>query len=158
MENRKGITPVIAIVLLLMMTVAAAGLAYMWVIGVQQEAQTGIETQVQQIQQQAAAQLTIDTVYNETGNIDFVLRNSGTYAFSTTDVSNFAYYIDGKTITPNVACPGTLATGKTCTVETSSTFPIEVGTDGSKIIKVVPPVGSAISYTCSISKVDQTYC
>lgn len=39
--NRKGITPIIAIILLLMMTVAAAGASFYWLIKIQGELQGG---------------------------------------------------------------------------------------------------------------------
>jgi len=41
--NRKGITPIIAVILLLMMTVAAAGAAFFWLTRIQGELQGGAE-------------------------------------------------------------------------------------------------------------------
>ncbi len=41
--NKKGITPVIAVILLLMMTVAAAGAAFYWLVKIQGQMQGGTE-------------------------------------------------------------------------------------------------------------------
>jgi len=46
--NRKGITPVIAVVLLLMMTVAAAGAAFFWITTIQSRIQGQVATQASQ--------------------------------------------------------------------------------------------------------------
>ncbi len=61
--HRKGITAVVAIVLLLMMTVAAAGLAYMWVGGMQTGVQKDTTTQAETIQQQASDCMKVDNTY-----------------------------------------------------------------------------------------------
>lgn len=49
MVNNKGITPIIAIVLLLMITVAVAGGVSMWLSTVQESAQTGVEESAEDI-------------------------------------------------------------------------------------------------------------
>src|SRR3989344_8479748 len=41
--NKKGITPIIAVILLLMMTIAIAGLAYTWIQKLQQTSATNVE-------------------------------------------------------------------------------------------------------------------
>ena len=50
----KGLTPVIAMILLLMMTVAAAGASFYWLLGIQGELQGG----TQQFQEQTFEQMT----------------------------------------------------------------------------------------------------
>lgn len=75
---RKGITPIIAVVLLLMMTVAAAGLAYTWVIGVQ----TSIQERVGQEALTLGERRPL-LVVQESGNvtnapITLLLQNPGT--------------------------------------------------------------------------------
>ena len=42
--NRRGITPIIAIILLLMMTVAVAGAAFYWLVKIQGSMQSGTES------------------------------------------------------------------------------------------------------------------
>ena len=42
-RNKKGITPIIAVILLMMMTVAAAGAAFFWVLRIQSSFQGSSE-------------------------------------------------------------------------------------------------------------------
>ncbi len=152
-KRKKGVTPIIAIVLLLMLTVAAAGLAYVWVIQVQTETQESIGESVERQTQQLQARLTIDSVYKTGSNIAFVLRNAGTYEYTTTDLGQFSFYVDGAVATGS--CSGLTTSGSTCTVSTTNAFPT-VG--NSKLLKIVPPLGSEVTYTCSIDESGQSYC
>jgi len=56
---RKGLTPVIAMILLLMMTVAAAGASFYWLLGLQSELQGGTT----QFQEQTFERMTSDVNY-----------------------------------------------------------------------------------------------
>ncbi|MCW1300652.1 MAG: hypothetical protein OH363_05120, partial [Candidatus Parvarchaeota archaeon] len=68
--NKKGITPVIATILLLLMTVAAAGTAYFWMVSVQSKIQTGVSTGIEQQLTQAQYQIkTVGVTCNETSGI-----------------------------------------------------------------------------------------
>ena len=93
--KRKGITPIIAIVLLLMMTVAAFGMTFVWVQKTQGEIQDGVSDEVTNMMGKNAAQFSIESVYNDStgGLIAVIIRNSGTYSFS--DGSQFKIYVDG---------------------------------------------------------------
>jgi len=72
---RKGITPVIAIVLLLMMTVAAAGGAYAWLTQLQEQFQNQAEEDVER-----GIDITDLRCYNDqgTGTVEVFFSNSGT--------------------------------------------------------------------------------
>ena len=141
---RKGITPIIAVVLLLMMTVAAAGLAYQFVINAQTGVQAGLEQEIAGTQAQSQAKLTIDTVYNTTTDVVISLRNSGSYTFNTGDLS---VYIDGRPFTTAVFAPaGTFSPKSTITVTVAGQWPA-VGV--SKAIRIIPAVGNPVSYTCT---------
>ncbi|MCW1296883.1 MAG: hypothetical protein OH319_04350 [Candidatus Parvarchaeota archaeon] len=68
--NKKGITPVIATILLLLMTVAAAGTAYFWMVSVQSKIQTGVSTGIEQQLTQAQYQIkTVGVTCNATSGI-----------------------------------------------------------------------------------------
>ncbi|VVB61619.1 Uncharacterised protein [uncultured archaeon] len=69
----KAISAVVATVLLLMMTVSAAGIAYVWTSSIQKGVQTGTETQAGNIQAQASSCIKIDTAV---GNKVYI-RNCG---------------------------------------------------------------------------------
>lgn len=85
--SRKGVTPVIAIVLLLMMTVAAAGAAYTWFSQMQEnlqsEATAGLQTEL------SVKDMVCDADADE---IRLSLKNSGSTSI---DVSDVDVFIDG---------------------------------------------------------------
>lgn len=155
-SKRKGITPVIAIVLLLMMTVAAAGMAYVWIMSLQEGIAADTDKDLAALQSQKNARLSIEGVYNNTlvapaGRVSFTLRNSGTYPYSATDVANIKVYVDGQALTTVCAAgTGTLAgQGTTCRVDTATAFPTVPGSDGAVKIEVKPPIGSGATYICA---------
>jgi flagellin-like protein len=89
MINKKGVTPIISIVLLLMITVAVAGTVSFWLGSVQEGAQSEIEDSTDiitsQTQQSVTVQfVTCDTVLNE---VTVVIRNSGTRPIEPGEVS-----------------------------------------------------------------------
>jgi len=80
MLNRKGITPIIAIVLLLMITVAVAGTVSFWLSSVQKGAQGEIEQSTEIITSQTQQAITISFIRCEesTNTISIVVKNAGT--------------------------------------------------------------------------------
>ncbi len=94
---RKAISAVVATVLLLMMTVSAAGIAYVWTGGIQSGVQeTGTE-QTQAMQEAASSCMSVDGVSGRT----VYLRNCGS---GTISGNTLLIYIDG------LPANGTLAT------------------------------------------------
>ncbi len=84
MDN-KGVTPIIATVLLLMMTVAAAGAAYLWMTNLQSLIQSEVEGTATFITTQSALQFDVRfkkcLAYDNPGNpniIQVTLENTGT--------------------------------------------------------------------------------
>ncbi|MEM2874140.1 MAG: archaellin/type IV pilin N-terminal domain-containing protein [Candidatus Nanoarchaeia archaeon] len=77
--NKKGITPIIAIILLLMMTVAVAGAAFFWLSRIQNQLQGGVESfQGTLLTQVASAVDVVDADYNDTANeLTIFLQNTG---------------------------------------------------------------------------------
>jgi flagellin-like protein len=92
-NNKKGITPVIAIVLLLMMTVAAAGAAFFWFIRLQSEAQGGTEAYQQQLSERVSAKVDIVTAKYVGSTLNIYLINHG----------NTAVPIDSSTNSPTTS-------------------------------------------------------
>lgn len=95
---RKGITPVVAIVLLLMLTVAVAGGAYAWVNGMigdqKEQANKDLNTKV------AVKNLACNAVAG-TGNPDvsFFLKNSGSIEVPGGDITVYLYNVsDGSLV------------------------------------------------------------
>jgi len=79
--NKKGITPVIAVILLLMMTVAAAGAAFFWFIRIQGELQGGTESFSGTLSEKMSSKVDIIVVdYSASNQIDMYLKNNGNVA------------------------------------------------------------------------------
>ena len=72
-SNRKGVTPVIAVLLLLMMTVAAAGGAYVWMTQLQEQFQEGAEDDLSQMDRGVG----VEVLECDGSEITAYLRNSG---------------------------------------------------------------------------------
>lgn len=92
---KKGITPVIAIILLLLMAVAAAGALYLWYSRSQEDvassAQTGMEKQVEQ----SSYRMSIESVWKVDDQLCLSVRNVGIDDYSASDVNNTAIYVNG---------------------------------------------------------------
>jgi len=121
----KGITPVIAIVLLLMITIALIGFAYVWFQHTATGLTSNIGRQVNRTTTQMGESITITSF--DTDNRVVYVKNIGSSSIilSKTDV-----YVGGKLI-PNSCGDGVAAPGKTfnCTLPES----IESG-DSVKIV------------------------
>lgn len=109
----KGITPVIAIILLLLITISMVGFAFVWF---QRVAQIATDTTTSQLHNQLDSQgqkISIDNANSPTGNI--TMRHTGTTA---TNTAQIIVYVN--TINANCAwdIPGAWAPGtfKSCTV------------------------------------------
>ncbi len=113
-NGRRGITPIVAIILLLLMTIAAAGAAYVWITRLQSIITTGATEQFIQQQQKQNTRLSIETIWAENPTnpswppngtapsqniLFFVIRNTGTYDIPTVDFDRTTIYVDGKLIT-----------------------------------------------------------
>jgi flagellin-like protein len=83
-RNKKGLTPVIAVILLLMMTVAAAGAAFFWFVRIQSEMQGGTEAYSEGLTKTISSRLSIATVdySTTTDNLTMVLQNIGSKPIS----------------------------------------------------------------------------
>lgn len=84
MKSKKGITPIIAVILLLMMTVAGAGAAFFWFVRIQSEMQGGTESYSEQLTEKISARVDIsemdwDSTYNE---LTIIVRNNGNMPIS----------------------------------------------------------------------------
>lgn len=110
----RSISPIIAIVILLLMTVAAGGMAYITITTFQQTTQAQGAGGVQQLGQQAGTILKVESV---TGGTVYI-RNIGT-----TDVSKVKVYADGKEVG---ACDA-VEQGEYCIIQINQT--VDCGSD-----------------------------
>ena len=90
-RNKKGITPIIAVILLMMMTVAAAGAAFFWVLRIQSSFQGSSEQHFETLNSNLNSQ--IEPVhaqydgYKTSGNFTLILKNAGSGAVPLTKKS-----------------------------------------------------------------------
>ena len=75
--NKRGITPVIAVILLMMMTVAAAGAAFFWFVRIQGELQSGGETYAAELSETINSNLDVKVVDYVSGDLELYIRNTG---------------------------------------------------------------------------------
>jgi len=81
----KGISPIIAIVLLLMITISMVAFAYIWFTRITTSALNQSQTQQEAIQKQTGKKIVIDGI---NGN-SITLRNIGVYSVSKSEISVF---------------------------------------------------------------------
>ncbi|MEM4714082.1 MAG: archaellin/type IV pilin N-terminal domain-containing protein [Candidatus Nanoarchaeia archaeon] len=93
MLNKKGITPIIAIILLLMMTVAVAGAAFFWLSRIQSQLQGGIESYQGTMMTQVASKVDVIAANykNESGqeNLTIIFQNTGNTKISISNTSTY---------------------------------------------------------------------
>ena len=167
---KKGITPVIAIVLLLMMTVAAAGLAYEFIMSMSETQTKAIEEQMGSQSDKMRMDLRVLQLQNNTPdtNITFYLKNVGSIELSTIDVNNMDIKVDGEMIlitTPSTnidgACTttdGSIPIGSTCELSInhpSMAFP-NVGV--TKTYELTLSNGYVLAYGCNRASAGDDFC
>ena len=85
--GKKGITPVIAVILLLMMTVAVAGAAFYWLVKIQGGMQGGTESYEGKLVERMAGYVGVAAVYYDRSNklLKIHLQNQGNTEIPLTD-------------------------------------------------------------------------
>ena len=146
MINKKGVTPIISIVLLLMITVAVAGTVSFWLGSVQEGAQSEIEDSTDiitsQTQQSVTVQfVTCDTVLNA---VTVVIRNSGTRPIEPGEVSLTVSDENGMTNLGYVIDALTLAARLDVDESITITFDLDLG-------EVIATLASDTNYQLSVS-------
>lgn len=109
----KGITPVIAIILLLLITISMVGFAFIWFQRVAQTATTSSESQLTSQLNLQGQTVAIDNIDDTNNNV--TLRHSGSVA---TDTSRVSVYVNNVRVTCAWDVPGAWAAGafRACTV------------------------------------------
>ncbi len=112
--NKKGITPVISIVLLLMITIALIGFAFVWFTKIWGVAATSGEIGITDLTSRAQKVIRIDNVQAGTPCV-ITVRNMGGQSISASEIA--VYIGDAKDAT---GCPVVLANSiETCTLATA---------------------------------------
>ncbi len=87
--GKKGITPIIAVILLLMMTVAVAGAAFYWLVKIQGGMQSGTESYQGRLTERMSGKAGIAAVHYDRSNklLKLYLQNQGNTEVPLTDSS-----------------------------------------------------------------------
>jgi flagellin-like protein len=115
--NKKGLTPVIAVVLLLMMTVAAAGAAFFWFVRIQSEMQGGTESYSEQLSEKIASKADvseIDVMNDE--SLKIIVRNIGNSEIPISNTEKVTWIL--KDHKQNIVCNQALNGSNTSTTNT----------------------------------------
>jgi flagellin-like protein len=148
--NKRGITPIISVILLLMMTIAIAGLAYTWLTRMQASLENSTETQEQTILEAVEVQLGTDAYYlNCSGTsswMNVTVRNAGTRAATNVRVYVNDQYFGGGNIT-------TLSAGDVQEVqlETGACAAYNGTSSKFKVVSSESEDTSYITTTCSVN-------
>ncbi len=130
MVNKKGITPIIAVILLMMMTVAAAGAAYFWIIGVQDTIQRDTSDFVSDTLERQDFEIQNVDCNSTSGNITALVYNSGKTKFTSAATRIFLLNIsDGTTKNQSVAPDTTLERTQTKLLWPNSAMGTTAGTE-----------------------------
>ncbi|OYT57422.1 MAG: hypothetical protein B6U68_01840 [Candidatus Aenigmarchaeota archaeon ex4484_14] len=132
----KGITPVIAIVLLLMITIALIGFAYVWFQHTATGLTSNIGRQVNRTTTQMGESITITSC--DVSNKIVYVKNIGS---SSIILSNTDLYVEGKLI-PDSCGDGVAAPGKTFSCD----LPDDIESGDS--VKIVTGGGSVDEISC----------
>ncbi len=165
---RKGITPVLSVVLLLMMTVAAFSLTYFWISGTQEDIQKEVGATISDSLAKSQGAIKIESIFNSSGKIGVIVRNTGKSTYSNEDMSStnikISFYVDG------IPVPATnieFLEGGDTTLAPKSTFKIECTSTSNPsctwptdsevhTIKIVMPDTISTSASCVTS--GRSYC
>ena len=131
----KGITPVIAVILLLLITVSLVGFAFVWFTRVATTAATGIENQTSKLLATKSVRIENAKVSGTTTNID--LRNTGDVIINSGEL---AFYIEDGRVVGSLGCPASIAPGSVVTCS-----PPAVQCNATQRLRVSVPGGGDIN-------------
>ena len=162
MINKKGVTPIISIVLLLMITVAVAGTVSFWLGSVQEGAQSEIEDSTDIITSQTQQSVTVQFVTCEAGDlITLVIRNSGTRPIDAGDVALSISDEDGASnlgyTTATNGLPSILAVDDSVTIEdidvnsgAAGSVDVDLQAGTNYQLSVTVPGGASAGKVCTV--------
>jgi len=166
MMNSKGITPIIAIILLLMMTVAVAGAAFFWLSRIQNQLQGGVESYQSTIFTSMSSRIDVLTVdYNDThSNLTIIFQNTGNTKIpisDDTDAPTTTWIL--KDYTQTMRCTGnwTSASNAQCQkgcghdpppyIDVGATYPVILHLTGDCAIDLADDGGKMFYFTIDLS-------
>jgi len=151
----KGITPVIASVLLMTITVAATASAYTFMTGIQEDFMENTENQLEDQERNSQSDINIETAYNSTdGYIILSVRNTGALTLEVEDSSGnklWNLFVEGRPVdggtgwTHRGSVTESIAPQATIGINTTTKFP---GPGKDKLMKLTGSNGVSDSKVC----------
>jgi flagellin-like protein len=168
-HGRKGIDAVVAVILLLLMTIAAAGAAYLWITRLSTMVQTTAQESFLEQQRKQGTRYSLDSIWNVTTDLVFTVRNTGSYDIPGADFDKSTMFINnigfpfgpagmaGKTCTyapaDLAAMGGSFTSDSAITVTCVGGYPVSCSSSGCAkvVVKANPPYGffDSMSYQAS---------
>lgn len=151
--NRKGITPVIATVLLMTITVAATASAFTFMNGIQNDLKENTEDRLSQQERESQSNIDIETAYNSTdGYIIVSVRNTGSLTLQIRDETRlWSMFTNGSPVGDGTEWEyrneerDYISPQQTVNLNTTEKFP-DPGSD--TLIKITGPNGVSDSKVC----------
>lgn len=137
LKQKRGISTIIAVLLMIVISVAAAVITYIWVMGYLGGTMAGIKQSTQQME------ISIDTVSNSSTTVSVVVRNQG-------DITATVDKIYIGTSSSNLADAGTLTGTKSIAVSGTTTLSFTYASlqkSKTYIVKVVCTDGQSATGT-----------
>ncbi len=167
--RKKGITPVIAIVLLLMMTVAAAGLAYEFIMNMSEKQTEAIGEQVDAQSNKMRTEFRVIQVKGgaaATGDLDYYIKNVGSLEIPEFDDSKLSAKQDGdlrfdSTFAGTCTTAGSIEVGDICVLEVTDLInPLDLPADAVTTVnyELILDSGVTVSYACNLAATGDTFC
>lgn len=146
----KGVTPVVAVVLLMGIAIAATTTAYEVIINTQEDAQTGIEDDISQREVRRQSDTNIETIYNSGGKAYISVRNTGSVSQNIENQNGnkqWTLTVDGRITNGWTIIGGTkeISPESTVNIETNVDFP---SSGQEKRFKLVDRYGNEDTYFC----------
>jgi flagellin-like protein len=149
---KSGITPIVSIILLLLMTVTASTAAYFWMINIQSNIQENVESN---LEQSFAGELTSFTMVSSTcnatsENVSVVLLNTGSVDIDAGDLVLSLSSLAGSTL-DTVIDTGFSGLDAATSTQLEYTSSYDIQADTTYAVKVTIPGGSSMSDSCTAS-------
>lgn len=156
--SSKGITPVIATVLLILVSIAATGAAFTFLIDIQEQTQENYENKFDDQELETKSSIGIEFMYNKSHNLYLSVRNTGSITIPVKENKEHLWdlYIDGTPLNGDSkswnltgdkkdAETVTIDAQETVTINTTVMFPAE-GEDTA--VEIAGPYSISASSVC----------
>jgi len=147
----KGATPIVAVILLLLITIAAGGSTYLWLSRTQSKLFTQTTTGLEESSKDVYGKLDIVSIWNTTTRLCILIRNGSDQeiTYKEADLQKMAVLVDKVPCTFNESAVTTLRQSEVVSfcVDNSTAQCRFDGSETSLQVAVEPPFGNGDSYT-----------